>query len=57
MRITIKKVGKNWEVNGKKPEKLQRVEKQFFDEFLLAIKLGYQMENNTTVTAENYIGQ
>lgn len=57
MRISIKKVGKKWEVNGKCPNKLQGVEKTFFEEFLISMRLNYKIENNETITAENYIGE
>jgi len=58
MRISIKKVGKKWEVNGKCPNKLQGVEKTFFEEFLVAMKLDYTIENKEVLlTAENYIGE
>ena len=56
MRITIKKVNGKWEVNGKHYNQLQGVEKKFFDEFVTAMKLGYKIENDESVTAENYIG-
>lgn len=39
MRMSIKKVGHNWEVNGKKPEKLQGAEKEFLEGFLIAMKI------------------
>ena len=57
MIITLKKVGKNWEVNGKRPDKLAGVEKKYFEEFLISLKLGFKPEKNKEIIAEDYIGE
>ncbi len=57
MRIHIKKVNGKWEVNGKPYCQLEGKEKAFFNEFLIAMRLNYKIENQPTVVAENYVGE
>lgn len=57
MKITIRQVGDTFEVNGKSPDELEGLEKKFFEEFLISVKLGYEIPKNETLTAENYVGE
>lgn len=51
MKITIRQVGDTFEVNGKSPDELEGLEKKFFEEFLISMKLGYKILTNETLTA------
>lgn len=58
MKITIKKVNGKWLINGKQYNQLSTVEKSFFDEFIVAMRMNYDLENLQDVPdAENYIGE
>lgn len=58
MKITIKKVHGKWQINGKSYNNLTPVEKSFFNEFIIAMRLCYDLENiPETPSAENYIGE
>ena len=43
-----------WLINGKKYKDLDRVEKNFFDEFLIAMRLGASPENEKIINNHKY---
>lgn len=62
MKITIKKERGKWLVNGKKYSDLAGPEKTFFDEFIVAMRLNYEIENpnqssSPETTAQDYVGE
>lgn len=58
MRISIEKVNGKWLINGKCYSELSDVEKTFFDEFIIAMRLNWELEYQKKLPpAENYVGE
>ena len=45
-KIEIELVNGKWLINGKEQKDLTYVEKNFFDEFLIAMRLNFEAEKN-----------
>lgn len=59
MKITLKfiEILDHWEVNGKSPDELEGVEKDFYEQFLISLKLGFEPEKDKEIITENYVGE
>ena len=59
MKITLKFIEllNHWEVNGKSPDELEGVEKDFYDQFLISIIIGYRPEKDKEIIVEDYVGE
>lgn len=54
MKIEINKTDGKWLINGKQYADLSNEEKQFFDEFIIAMKWQFECEQNDNLNKNNH---